>query len=198
MNQAQSLIALAEAQFAQTGGKVDGVGHSTGGLVLAIAACTQPGLFRNLVLIEVVGMMGKNDSIVQLVRRQVKESSKVAAVTRLDAQAAKVKKLADQSFRKHILWHLPTSISELNGITQVPLPELVDFIRKKGIKVTMIHAVDEEVNPMSAVLSNAPEVDGFYSVIGQHNDIQFHPEVFTKVVNDALDGMEAQRTREVK
>ena len=62
----------------------------------------------------------------------------------------------------------------------------------------MIHAVEEQVNPMKSVQENVSvqEVDGFYSVIG--GNIQFHPEVFMTAVSHALDGLEAKRVKDAE
>ena len=66
----QKALAIIETLNKTAKGKVDAIGHSEGGLNLAVAASLYPEKFRNIVLISPAGMMEK-DSYLSLVKRFV-------------------------------------------------------------------------------------------------------------------------------
>lgn len=192
--QAQTLIDLAEHQHTQTHMPMDAAGQSFGAIALTVAALKRPDLFRNIVLVHSAGLV-QNDSVVKLALRQLKETNNLNRIIPQDTAAAQLKTIADKAFWNHIVQDISSAYSELRGASHIPLHLLIQQTRKKGVKVAMIHGVNEEINPMSDVQNNVPQdIDGFYSINAQHYDTQAHPAIYVgEVINHALDALQNQR-----
>lgn len=198
LKRAQDLIALA-----QTKGHIDAVGHSLGGMDVIVAASIHPELFRNIVLVDAMGLVGK-DSLLALQGRQGGENKKLAELAKVDPQIGEWQK--GDEFMKYLKAHPLRAISELRGMTSIQLDGLISNLRENGVKVALVNTTEGELAPLQKVGENVStlgadgikqaQVDGFYTVKGQHNDIQIHPELYTQVVNHALDTMHNQRVAE--
>lgn len=80
------------------------------------------------------------------------------------------------------------TIDNLNGIKNYS-PDL----RQQGIKIAIIHAVDDKIFPMEKVIENSSRkmVDDFYSIKGTHSQIGLYRQKYMELVNNALDDLEA-------
>lgn len=190
-------------------GKTDVVGHSEGALVAIIAASKRPDLFRNIILLDPAGMVGESN-VMQLVIRQMKENIAVAKRVKADAEAKAGEALASREFNKHLSDSGPRALDELKGVAGSQIQDVLGSLHQLGIGISIIHGRDDLLFPMkqiqkiagSSLLStevqNGTEwenlsIDGFYSVSGRHNEIQFQPQRYTEVVIEALDALDRKK-----
>ena len=68
-------------------------------------------------------------------------------------------------------------------------------LHQKGIGISVIHGVDDPVFPMDKMqeIVKADQIDGFYSVKGDHNEIYVHPEKYIPLVDEALQSLENKK-----
>jgi len=89
-------------------------------------------------------------------------------------------------------------LESIGVIAKSQIHEIFEILRELGIKISIIHGVDDKLFSMDEVQKHTTSktADGFYSVQGTHYEIYLHPEKFTKVINQALDALEALRLKE--
>ena len=71
-------------------------------------------------------------------------------------------------------------------------------LHKQGVKIAIIHGVDDSALPMEKMQSVAKQdqLDGFYSVKGDHFEIYAQPEKYTALADEALTALEAKLEKE--
>lgn len=89
------------------------------------------------------------------------------------------------------------TIESIGVIAQSQIHEILKTLKDLGIKIAIVHAVDDKFFPMDKVQSQTTKemADGFYSVKGTHNQLYLHPEQYTALVDSALDALEAMRKK---
>ncbi|MEI6843587.1 MAG: alpha/beta hydrolase [bacterium] len=171
--------------------KVDGIGHSEGAINILLAAQEHPEKFRSIILIAPAGLIGK-DGFFALIGRfltNIKESAK-----RMMKEKESTESLARSAKEtaKYIARNPKKSMEEAYEISESQTEEILKDLHSKGIKIIIIHGVDDPVFPMERMqeILKAGSVDGFYSVKGDHNEIYVSPQKYAKVVDSALDAIE--------
>ncbi|MFH1192401.1 MAG: alpha/beta fold hydrolase [bacterium] len=171
--------------------KIDAVAHSEGGIYLIIAAILYPEKFRNLVLVDPAGIIGKDSFIglakrfsadlINETKRGIKEPNIIGPIIKKTYEAAKA-----------IIANPKRSMDEVFAIAKTQTEDLLKELKEKGIGISIIHAVDDKAFPIDNVQENITkdDVNGFYSVKGTHNEIILNPEKYTKLVDFALTAME--------
>ena len=204
--------------------RTDVLAHSEGGLYAVMAAVQEPARFRNLVLVNPAGIIGR-DSPWRLGKGFI-EDSKVEAARRAhktDRDATDPKQ-----FLKDILAKPGRAFQEALAISQSDIRDMLRYLKEKGIGVSIIHAADDRGFPMERVQVerrpnesekeyqdrvekvrrgdvatagesrgniNTTMVDGFYSVEGSHNELIQRPDLYTKLVEHALTAMEKKHEK---
>lgn len=172
----QKALAIIETIDKAGAGKVDAIGHSEGGLNLALAANLYPEKFRNIVLMSPAGMM-KNDSYFNLVKRFIVDES-IEEVKNRD----KVNINSFYSYFKDVfgslLKNLLLSNKEMKAMTQMDLFELTKQLKEKGVGVGLVCGVNDKVFPIEEVIKNADRnnIDCFLSTKGNHGSTEFNKE----------------------
>lgn len=186
--------------------KTDIVGHSEGCINIMFAAALYPEKFRNIVLVNPAGLIGK-DSLPATAKRFIKNlrvSSKQVKQDQVVAEISKYGKLErDSNFKKD----LKQTYNSAKSITMTELEEIMAIVVSKGIKISIVHTEDDKIFPLERVQAmndryvkkNAfdpdfdPEkerlVDHFYTVPGHHNDFYLKPEVSTSNIIKVLEDM---------
>lgn len=200
--------------------KIDAVAHSEGGIYLIIAAILYPEKFRNLVLVDPAGIIGKDNFIglakrfsadlINEIKRGIKEPNIRGPIIKKTYEAAKA-----------IIANPKRSMEEVFAIAETRIDDLLRGLKEKGIGISIIHAVDDKAFPMKRVKETlyplkdqteqlqqekniskedamkeakktleAKMVNGFYWVKGTHNELILNPEKYTKLVDFALTAME--------
>lgn len=175
--------------------KVDAVGHSEAGIYLTLAATLYPDKFRNIVLINPGGMIGKDTpwrlsvgflgDIVKQIMRGIKDRKLVRPTLTSFREVGK--SISSGPLR---------SFKEVLAISKTQIHELLRELKKKGIGISIIHAVDDKIFPMDRTqkIAKTDQLDGFYSVKGTHNEFFLKPKKYTQLADQALTALESKRT----
>jgi alpha-beta hydrolase superfamily lysophospholipase len=196
--------------------KVDAIGHSEGAMVIVIAALLKPGNFNNIVLIEPAGMVGKH-SLRTLIQRQLEENKAVDARRKKDLTIGDAAQSSGKEFNRHLVQSGVRALYELISVTETEIPEMLRTVHALGIGISIIHAGNDRVFPMETFQQVASDslrtekkygvngeinsiltpqfelkfgIDGLYTVIGQHNELQFQPQKYTRAAEEALTALD--------
>lgn len=92
------------------------------------------------------------------------------------------------------------TVESVGVIAETQIHELLTTLKELGLKISIVHGVDDKFFPMKRVQEQTTKemVDGFYSVKGTHNELYLHPEKYTALVDNALDALEALRKKETE
>ncbi|MFA5431464.1 MAG: hypothetical protein WC319_01095 [Candidatus Paceibacterota bacterium] len=166
----QKAFAIIEIIRKKSNKRTDAIGHSEGGLALALAVSIRPDLFRNIVLIAPAGMM-KNDSFWGLIGRfAIKEPYEEIKEGGLNMNII-------GSYLKDITLHYlknrSLSSKEIKAMTQMNVFEMTKYIKKQGIGVGLVCGTNDKVFPIEEVMKNIDNenVDYFRSTKGNHSSI---------------------------
>ncbi|MDA2922232.1 alpha/beta hydrolase [Patescibacteria group bacterium AH-259-L07] len=175
--------------------KVDAVGHSEAGIYLTLAATLYPDKFRNIVLVDPGGMIGKDNpwrlsvGFLQDIVKQIIRGIK-------DRKLARSTLTSFREGRKSISSDPARAFKEAIAISRTQIHELVRELKKKGVGISIIHAVDDKIFPMDRIqkIARADQVNGFYSVKGTHNEFFLKPKKYTQLADQTLTALESKRT----
>jgi pimeloyl-ACP methyl ester carboxylesterase len=177
--------------------RVDAVGHSEGCINLVIAALEHPERFRNLILVNPGGMVGGTTTF-EFVRRIWRHfcAEKKAVSEDPHMRETKIHSVGE---RQHNLFAEPKkSLKAARAVACSEINDLLLELKERGIGISIIHGVDDELFPMDNIQKTAHrgEFDGFYSVKGGHNDFFLNPEPYSMLVDHALDALEQKQNME--
>ncbi|MBU6431317.1 hypothetical protein KGQ29_02995, partial [Patescibacteria group bacterium] len=167
-----------------------------GSIFSVMAAYLYPERFRNLVLVDPAGMIGKDnlprlasgfsiDLIKQIISEMTKEKPTKDQTTGggpLDALKA-----------ANVLIKSPLqAIRSVFAIANSDIRNMLKSIKEKGIGISVIHPVDDRAFPMEKMQEalGVEHLDGFYSVKGSHNSYFLDPKPYTLLIDNALDDLE--------
>jgi pimeloyl-ACP methyl ester carboxylesterase len=171
--------------------RVDAIGHSQGAIDVVLAAYLHPDRFRNIVLINPGGVIGE-DTPLRLMGRFIKDGLN----TNLDAlRRPEIKDSLKRTTREIVgaaFDSLSQSLEEMKALAHTPILDLLPKLRERGIKVAIVHGIDDATFPMDRVqkMVKMGMVDGFLSVKGRHGQFQLDPVPYTNAVDHLLDAME--------
>ena len=193
------LKALDEKDIEQT----DVVAHSEGAIYGVLAALLRPEKFRNMVLVDPAGMVGE-DTKGRLVKGAALDIGLQTAriykklLTREGFEAFKQSNTAAKALVEVFAQNPQHTIESIGVIAETQIHEILKTLKELGIKISIVHGVDDKFFPMEKVQQQTTTemVDGFYSVKGTHNQLYLHPEQYTFLVDTALDALEALRKKE--
>lgn len=182
--------------------QTDIVAHSEGAIYGALAALLRPEKFRNMVLVDPAGMVGE-DKTSRLVKGAVLDIVLQTAriykklLTKQGFEAFKQSNTAAKSLAQVFVSNPRHTVESIGVIAYSQIHEILKTLKDLGIKIAIVHAVDDKFFPMDKVQSQttAEMADGFYSVKGTHNQLYLHPEQYTALVDSALDALEAKRKK---
>jgi len=156
--------------------KVDAIGHSQGGLNLAIAAMLFPEKFRSVVFIAPAGMI-EGDSPLSLVKRFLVDEG-IQEVRDMDkfnmgSIINYMKGLFKYSFENPMV-----SIDEITALASMDIFEISKKLKEKGVNVGFVCGANDKVFPIEEVLKNIGKdnTNHFISTKGNHGSIIFNKE----------------------
>jgi pimeloyl-ACP methyl ester carboxylesterase len=194
MRKIQNLIKMLEEKNIEI---TDIVAHSEGAFYTVLAAKLYPEKFRNLVLVDPAGIIGK-DNWKRLAMGTIHNTILEPMISNVSKEIPKTTvKDPYGSFKRFL------------AIAKADINEAIQEIRDLGIGVSVIHSVNDKIFPMDKVQENLArteeekkddkhKLDGFYSVKvdgGTHNEIAFEPEKIALLIDDALDKMEIKMSK---
>ena len=189
--------------------EVDLIAYSEGSINALLAAVMNPEKFKNIILLEPAGMIGKK-SAYKTVFDFIKESVSSSKNFLLnDGDKGNLVKLISDVV-KHVATSPKLAGQGVEAISKSDIYDMLEYLKSQGMKISIIHGADEQMFPMKDVqdevsrkskergdkLSNT-SIDGFYSVEGGHTSILSHPEKYSKLINTALIALENKRQNEV-
>ena len=188
-NKALALIDTLNKKEVKT---VDVIAHSEGAIPTIIAALNNPRRFRGIVFVDPAGLIGE-DSLIKLSARFTGMLAKDALRMAKAPPDVKLNMLrATREAAKSFLANPKRGVQEVNTIAASDIYEMLIALREIGIKVSVIHGINDSLFPIEKVLKAAGEKGGldtigFYSVKGDHREISTHPEKYTALAVNALE-----------
>jgi len=182
--------------------QTDIIAHSEGAIYGALAALLRPDKFRNMVLVDPAGMVGEDskgrlvkDAALDIAIQNARIYTKLLTKEGFKAfnQSSTAAKAKMKVFASNP-WH---TVESIGVIAKTQIHEILKTLKELGIKISIVHGVDDKFFPMQKVQQQTTTemVDGFYSVKGTHNQLYLHPEQYTFLVDTALDALEALRKK---
>ncbi|MFA5714279.1 MAG: alpha/beta hydrolase [Candidatus Paceibacterota bacterium] len=167
--------------------KVDAVGHSEGGLNLAIAACLYPEKFRNIIFVASAGMIGK-DSYLDLVKRFAIDEGREEMKNSNNPNVNLNKSIKD--ILKHILMNPSLTHKEIKAMTKIDFFKMTKYLKEQGVGVGLVCGANDKVFPMEEVIKNANQgnIDAFISTKANHGSLVFD-EKYPLLAENLLDNM---------
>lgn len=201
----RKVVALLKALDEKDIDQTDMVAHLEGAIYGVLAALLRPERFRNLVLVDPVGMVGE-DTESRLVKGAVLDLCLQTAriykklLTKEGSEAFRQSNTATKALGQVFASSPRRTVESVGVIAETQIDELLTTLKELGLKISIIHGVDDNFFPMERVQKQTTKemVDGFYSVKGTHNELYLHPEKYTALVDNALDALEALRKKEEK
>lgn len=175
--------------------QVDIIAHSQGCIDAVVAALmaheTNPGLIRNIVLVNPAGAIGTDHGAIRTVIRslhEIVEDTKVAA-----HHPSKLPSLARalQGAVKYILPNPLRAVGEARATLRTDIRAGLQELRRQEVGIALVAGVDDELFPMDEFQHSitTDEVDGFYSVKGGHNEDWLRPEKHAPALASILDSL---------
>jgi len=180
---------------------INGVAFSEGALHVVIAALMRPERFKNIVLVNPSGIMGKS-SIFNFVLGAIRDTKthakrKLEEASRAKAQGVAPKldereDVADDTLAKHLKSGVWASIQEVASIPGTDILDALAKLKELGIGVSIIHSADDKIYDMQKVqkMVKAKHLDGFYSVKGTHTEFSANPKRYGVLIDSALTALE--------
>lgn len=174
--------------------KADAVGYSEGGIYVTLAAMLYPEKFRNLVLVNPGGMVGK-DKEVRLTAGFLKDLVKHFIDSIGDKEFLKRFTAFYGGMVKSAAKDIVRAVQEISAISDSQIQEFLENIKAQGLGISIIHTVDDNAFPMDRMqkIVKPRHVDGFYSIQGAHGDFVIQAEKYTHIVDGALDALENKK-----
>ena len=176
--------------------KIDAIGHSEGCMVVILAATLYPERFRDIVLVNPAGMIGK-DNPWRLATSFAREVVKgyVDEVRKNGLSEPMLRAIRETTTA--VINDPVQSFREVLALSNVQIHELLIGLREKGIGISIVSAVDDGVFPdkrMQEIVTK-DMVDGYFTVRGHHAQFQLDAERYTQLADYALEMMQQKRER---
>jgi len=178
---------------------IDGIGFSEGAIHIVTAALINPKKFRNIVLVNPAGVMGKTNFFnfvlgalkhVALEKRKLAEAVRTGRYLRSGELDERVAPEHDKS---------PGFVSGIQSKLAIPKSDILDALaelERNGVGVTIIHTEDDQIYPLAKIkkmlaekkLSHLLKVEK-----GSHTAFSSNPEKFWKLITAAFNDLEKQK-----
>ena len=179
--------------------QVDVVAHSEGAIHAIFAALLRPERFRNLVLVDPAGMVGGNNREQSIKGATLDVALQVGRMYKLGGMLDSAQRMSASVGLKKAVISGPKKIWDSIGvISKTQIHELLGILRERGIRISIVHGVDDKFFSMDDVqkMTKGGKVDGFYSTNSTHYGISLDPKVFNTLIDSSLDSLEALRQKE--
>ncbi|OGN10023.1 MAG: hypothetical protein A3J46_04105 [Candidatus Yanofskybacteria bacterium RIFCSPHIGHO2_02_FULL_41_11] len=193
--------------------KVDVVAHSEGAIHAIYAAMLRPDRFRSMVLVDPAGMVGEDNkkrllagAAIDIMHLQGLNLFKREGLGGMVRKSGKAAKELGKSYRAGL--DKSSMFNRVAGkgwesigiISKTKIHELLEAVRAQGIKVSIVHGVDDKFFNMEDIqeMTEKGMVDGFYSTKGTHNEVYLNPRPYTNLIDHGLDALEKLHQKEAE
>ncbi|MCK9578052.1 alpha/beta hydrolase [bacterium] len=162
--------------------EVDGIGHSEGGLNLAIAASLFPEKFRNLVFVSPAGSI--DISREELVKRfaidEGIEEMKGMDKGKILSFKTYLKAIVGSFLKNPILSH-----KEVDAMTKLDIFEMTKWLKEKGVDVGFVAGANDQVFKMDEINKKVGvnNIDNYLTTKGNHGSLIFDSQHATLAGN---------------
>ncbi len=191
LRKAEAILAVVEHKNIS---QFDTVFYSEGGINGVIAAIIHPEKFRNIILVDPGGLIGK-DSVLKLTWRFITE---IIQWTK-EAVYKPKERVELMQIEKEILAHVTQnpfiSIKEANAIANGDSTEMLRALHHQSIGIAIIHSINDKVFPINKIQNIVDEgmVDYFYPVKGSHAELMVEPQKYVNLIIHAIDEVEQRK-----
>lgn len=171
--------------------KVDAIAHSSGALSIAFAASIQPERFRNIVLVDPAGMIGKDTFPRLLGRFSIKGIVDAYHAATSQSRRKPISRLYIEG-AKFVVEHPAQSLKEAVAVSRSDIYETVKELRNSGIRIGVMAGKFDPVFPMKSKIQRrvkAGSVDGFLSLRGGHGELHYQRR-YAKAAESLLTSLE--------
>jgi pimeloyl-ACP methyl ester carboxylesterase len=196
LRKAAALIKVIEKKGIE---KIDLITHSEGSINGLIAATMIPDKIRNIILVNPAGLIGKDTfprllkgfSLEQIHKTINDENRPTYNLDRVEKKPGQKHAL---NVMKNVAGNVLQSLREGLAIANSDIKDMLKSLKDEGKHIAVIHGAQDHAFPMNKMQEIVDDemVDGFYSVKGGHNQVILNPAAYTKVINHALDALEAK------
>ncbi len=191
--------------------KADAVAHSESAIYITIAATMHPEKFRNIILVDPAGIIGKDSAprlmigfamdLIKEIIDDVRKSKDVLYseynplhLINAEYLPARPQTSILELAQKVIAIDPLDSIKSFFAISNADILDMIKNLREKGVGVYIIHAADDKIFPTEDVqkMISGGQVDGFYSIAGTHQTLSINPRPTADVINYALNAGEVK------
>lgn len=179
--------------------KTDVIAHSEGAINALLAATMNPERFRNIVLDKPAGMIGK-DSEIALMGRFMKLMIQEAVVRPKALGDPTGATRAALRTARYCVENPQRVLKEMDALTSHDISDMIRLLKDKGVMVSVISGVDDPLFPVNRQIDNmrkngVPPIEGYYSVVGGHNELSIHADKHTALAVNALDSLQRRREK---
>lgn len=202
--EARKAESVLDALHSKNISRADIVTHSEGAIFVTAAALEEPEKFRSLILNSPAGLIG-DDGFWKLASR-FGEDQGVQTKNAFQGKGAfsKIGRIISKA-GKAVLRNPKASLEEVKAIASVQIEENLKELRKKGVKIIIIHPVNDRAFPMARIqeMLKKGTVDGFVStgsnpesaqLSDTHNAWVLSPEKYAGAVDSVLDAIDKKET----
>lgn len=178
--------------------KADVLAHSEGAIAAVMAASISPDQFRSIVLVAPGGMIG-NEGLADVVSKLFRTMTDFLKRVATDQEARQHLLVSARETIKSVLKNPPRAMIELaEAHLKSDIREMLRVLHNQGIKIAIIHGVNDPALPLEEMQSAAKQdqVDGVYSVKGDHHEIFARPGKYTALAEEAFTALEAKLIKE--
>lgn len=171
--------------------KADFIGHSEAGVYLTIAATLYPEKFRNIVLVNPAGLIGK-DNVVSLSLRLSADILQEIINSFQNQHHIEPILVSFKEAIKSIASNPLQSLKEGIAASNSQIQQQLENLKEKGIGISIIHAGKDILFPMDRVqeIVNTNQLHGFYSTVGTHSQFFLDFQRFTIAADEVLTALE--------
>ena len=194
--------------------KVDCITHSQGAIDVVIAASMRQDLFRNMVLVNPGGLIGKHNFYKLMKRFVIDQGIKVSVDMMTKPKTIPWMSRYVQEFTKYFGTNPKRALKEAGAISKSDIYEMLGDLREQGSGISIVVSVDDPVFTMDEIQSKTKRdlktekrleggfyksgkliVDGFYSITGHHANVIFSPDKYACAVEKAFDALEKKYSK---
>ncbi len=192
----RKIAALIKSLDEKQVGQIDAVAHSEGCLAVIVAATLYPLRFRDVVLVNPAGMIGKDNFwrlatsfSVDVIKGYVDEIRKNGIS---EPMLRSIREVGSSAVKDPI-----KAFREVLAISDAEIHELLIGMRANGIGISIVSTVDDGVFPQERLqkIITKDMVDGYFVAKGHHGEFQLNAEPYTKLADYALQAMQEKREK---
>lgn len=172
--------------------KIDAVGYSEGGINVVLAASLSPQRFRNIILLNPAGMIGKT-SFFELFKRFSIDIVKTSVASIINPPIKNNVDKSVKSFLNYFIANPARALKECMEISKTDIRKKIKELKSKGIGISVIHSLSDEVFPIKQDHIKKYSIDKFYTIQGNHVGIISHPEKYIGLIIEALNYYENKK-----